>query len=251
MDLTLSASALASSVAAGIFLAAGVNLLERRVRPEAADALRLFSLWWVALALYALAGASADLTAALGVQRVEVFLVLSYVQMIAFCLGLWGLVYYLVYVLTGRRRWRAPLAVAHALYFGALLFLVTLGRPAGVMLREASVHLLFATPAVDGSLLTLLLVLPAMAASVTYLGFLVFARHPSQRLRVVLVTGGTLAWLLAIVSGEGPLASVSSPLPPVLALVSAWCITWAYHPPRWLRERLGSDDANAISGGAH
>lgn len=233
---------MASSVAAGIFLAVGLNLLERDVGRPNEDALALFAVWWVSLAIYAGAGASSDLTAALGVEAAGIFVLLGYVQMISFTLGLWGLVYYVVYTLTGRRNWRVPLAVGHAVYYGVVIFLLTLGQPFDVVLRDSGVQLVPQAPLVNAGVLSLLLIFPALVISATYLGLLSIARNASQRLRVVLITASTLAWMLAMVASEGAVVTWSASLPPVLALVSAWCVTWAYHPPRWIRRRFSPVD---------
>lgn len=245
LDMTLALSALASSVAGGIFLSAGLSLHEKQVDEGARDALTLFAVWWVGLAIYAVAGASADLTAALGVESLAFFLVVRYAQMIAFCIGLWGLVYYIAYLLTGRRAWRAPLALVYALYYAGILFALTLGRPVGVAVREWGVDLAYAAPAVDAWVLALLIVLPPLMASATYLALLLAVRSATQRLRIVLVVVGTVAWLLAMLAGAGPSQAWWSALPPVLALLAAWSVSWAYHPPAWVRRRIVMADAPA------
>lgn len=51
---------------------------------------------------------------AFGVERVELLLVVEYMQAFSLCIGLWGLMYYLAYILTGSDRFIAPLAIFYS-----------------------------------------------------------------------------------------------------------------------------------------
>lgn len=237
---TLALSALASSVAAGIFLSAGLELRSRQVgEPGAEEAMNVYSLWWMSLAIYAVAGASLTLTAALGVVALDLFVMLGYAQMISLCIGLWGLVYYVAFVLTGSRGMRVPLAIVYAAYYGILLFVITLGRPILADVTTWSTRLEAAAPVVDTAAGTLLLVLPPLVASCTYFALVFVVESPSQRFRVVLVTLGSATWLAGILAGTAPAEAWWASMPPLLALVSAWAVFWAYRPPAWVLRRLG------------
>lgn len=235
VDLTLVASSLGASVAGGMFLAAGLNVRSRAVTGEAATALHLLSLWWLGLAMFAVAGASVDLTAALGARPFELFLVFHYMRIVALCIGLWGLMYYVTFVLTGSRSVMAPLAAFYALYYAAIVFVITLGQPMGVEAAPFP-RLALAAPVVDAAAAALLLVIPPLVAAITYLALFLKAEEPTQRMRIVLVAVGTLAWLAGTVLRE---ASVATVTPIALGLLSAWAVSWAYGPPEWARRRLG------------
>lgn len=239
VEPTLLATALTASIAAGTFLAAGMNLRRADASPAAQEALALFSLWWVALAVYAVAGATLDLSAALGVSAAGPAMVLRFAQAVALCIGLWGLMYYVAFILTGRRAFLPVLAVFYALYYGAIVFYLTLGKPVAVAAEAWRARIAYESPAVTAAAGTLLLVLPPLVASATYLLVLVKAKELTRRWRIVLVALSTVAWFVAVLlrDGEGgPLGALA----PVLALLSASAITWAYRPPAWVSRRLAA-----------
>lgn len=234
MDWTLVVSALAASVASGLFLAAGLNVRGRGADAGGKRAVELFSLWWVGLATYASAGASQDMIAAFGVDVLLPFLVLRYVQVGAVCIGLWGLMYYVAYLMTGRRGLLAPLALFYGAYYGILLFVVTRGLPTGVEVRPWGSSLVFADPLLGPLGVASLLVVPPLVAALTYLVLFVWASEQMQRLRVVMVAAATLAW-----SGGTMLREFDAALlPAALGLMAGWTVSWAYVPPAWLRERM-------------
>lgn len=235
MEPTLVVSALAASVAAGLFLAAGLNLRRQEVDPAGRVALELFGLWWVGLAFYAVAGASQDMIAAFGPRPLVLFVVLRYVQMGAVCIGLWGLMYYVGYVLTGKRGLMVPLAAFYGLYYGAVLFLVTRSLPSGVEVEPWRTGLVFQNPVLGAAGVAALLVIPPLVGALTYLILYTVAREPTQRLRIILVAVATGAWSASAMTREVDWAAV---LPAVLGLLSGWTISWAYSPPEWLARRL-------------
>jgi hypothetical protein len=235
MEATLVLSSLGASVASGLFLAAGLNLQARRVAPRDQRAVDLFSLWWLGLAVYAGAGASQDLVAASGVRPFLLFLVLSYVQMVALCIGLWGLMYHVAYVVTGRRKLLIPLSAFYVAYYAAILFLVTRSLPHAVEASAWSTGLVYGDPVLDAFAIALLLAIPPLVGAGMYLLLSLQARETPQRLRILLVTGSTFAWSAAMLAREADLAAL---LPAILGILSGFSISWAYQPPAWLRRRL-------------
>lgn len=235
MEATLVLSSLGASVASGLFLAAGLNLQARKVGPEDQRALDLFSLWWLGLAVYAASGASQDLVAASGVRPFLLFLILSYVQMVALCIGLWGLMYHVAYVVTGKRRLLFPLSTFYVTYYAVILFLVTRSLPQAVEASAWRTGLVYGDPVMDAFAIALLLVIPPLVGGGMYLVLSLQAREAPQRLRILLVTGSTFAWSAAMLARE---ASWSALLPALLGVLSGFSISWAYQPPTWLRRRL-------------
>lgn len=235
MQATLVLSSLGASVASGLFLAAGLHLRARRVDPQDQRAVDLFSLWWLGLAVYAASGASQDLVAASGVRPFLLFLVLSYVQMVALCIGLWGLMYHVAYVVTGRRRLLVPLSVFYVAYYAAILFLVTRSLPQAVEADAWRTGLAYGDPVMDAFAIALLLAIPPLVGGGMYLLLSLQARETPQRLRILLVTGSTFAWSAAMLARE---AEWSALLPALLGVLSGFSISWAYQPPTWLRRRI-------------
>ncbi len=236
MEATLLVSAGAASLASGLFLATGLALLQRRVGDAGAQqALTLFAVWWIGLAIYAVAGANEDVLAAFGLEPFGVFVALRYMQIVSVCIGLWGLMYYLAFVLTGQRRLMAPLAAFYAGYYAVLLFLVTRSAPAAVEVAPWRTALVFATPLLGALAVALLLVIPPVVGAGTYLALLREAPRGAHRARIWLISLSTLAWSGSIVLRDGGLAAA---LPVVLGLLSAMSISWAYQPPSWIARRV-------------
>jgi hypothetical protein len=235
MEITLVLSSLAASIASGLFLAAGLNLRARRVSAEDQRAVDLFSLWWLGLAAYAAAGASQDLVAASGLRPFVLFLVLSYVQMVALCIGLWGLMYHVAHVVTGRRRLLLPLSGFYVAYYAVILFLVTRSLPSAVEAHAWRTGLVYGDPALDAFAVALLLVIPPLVGGGMYLLLSLQARGGAQRLRILLVTGSTFAWSAGLLAREAEWASL---LPALLGVLAGCSVSWAYQPPGWLRRRL-------------
>src|SRR5581483_10056589 len=170
MEVTLIWSAGAASVASGLFLSAGVALLKRRQRStESEQAINLFAVWWIGLSVYALGGANQDLLAAVGLTPFGLFVALRYMQIFAVCIGLWGLMYYIAFVLTGKRGLLAPLAGFYAAYYAVLLFLLTRGVPSAIAVEPWRTSLVFAQPVLGAIGVALLLVIPPLVGPTTYL----------------------------------------------------------------------------------
>lgn len=235
MDPTLVASSLGASVAAGIFLSAGLLLRGRAVAGDDALAVQTMTLWWMGLSLYALGSACIDLLVAVGADALAVVLAVHYAQIVALCIGLWGLMYHIAYLFTGNRRLLAPLAAFYALYYAALVFLLTAGRPSGVD-ADPWPRLSLADPVLAAVGIALLLAIPPLVAGGTYLTLYPKASGP-RRLRVALVSAGVVAWFLGALAREATPRSLAAPI--LLGALAACAVSWAYAPPRWARRRWG------------
>lgn len=231
IDFALAASSLGASVAAGMFLAAGLNIRQRNVSKEAEPAVQLMAVWWLGLAVFAVAGASTDLTIALGARPFTVLLAFHYARIAALCIGLWGLMFYTAYVFTGNRRLLAPLAGFFALYYAALVFFLTLGQPYGIETAPWP-RLALANPILDTVSVGVLVVIPPLVAALVYLCLYRKASDSSQRVRILFVTVGTIAWFGGSLAREANAGELWIPL--AMGLLAAWAVQWAYAPPRWL-----------------
>lgn len=241
---TLILSSMTAAIAGGVFLAAGINVRRRSVSQDAEEAVDLLSIWWVGLAVTAVAGATTDLTLSLGIEPFSFLLALHYARLIALCLAIWGLTYYVAFVFTGATKLKAPIAVGVSLYYAILLFLLTLARPAGFAL-EPLPHVELADPLVDAPLLAALLVIPAIFAGGTFLALWSKTSEMSQRARVVLVAGATQAWFGATFLRE---ARVDVPMVPLaLALLAALAALWAYSPAKRTHPASAASSLHASS----
>jgi hypothetical protein len=242
VDATLLLSSLAAAVAGGLFLSAGTRVLRRPAAGDSQQALLLFSVWWYGLSIYALGGASQDMLAAIGLTPIAVFLALRYMQMIALCIGLWGLVYYVAFLITGKRHLLAPLAAFYSLYYAVILFLVTRSVPIDVIVQNWRSEIVLADPFVNGIAVALLLAIPPLVACITYSLAYPHAAPGIQRARVVLIIASTAAWSISMLAREVDWAAM---LPLFLGIASGASIAWAYDPPAWLEKRLSERDAAA------
>jgi hypothetical protein len=235
MEPTLVANAMIGSVASGFFLWMAFRVQAQEVSPEARPAMQLFAVWWMALAVYAVAGATADLASAMGATLFGLLVAVEYMQAFALCIGLWGLMYYLAYILTGSKRLMLPLAVFYSLYYATILFFVTTGRPIAVDVDAWHARLLYETPFIDRFATALLLVIPPVVGAGTY--FAIYAQTPSRaaRYRIVALSIATLAWSVSLVARE---SNIYAALPAFVALFAAFSARWAYEPPRWVRAKL-------------
>lgn len=236
--LVLVATAIVGSVAAGFFVSVSMKLRAQPVSPDAKTAIGLFSMWWLALGLIAIVGAAQDLLAFFDVAPLEAFLALTYMQVFALCIGLWGLMYYLAYVLTGKRTLLAPLALLFAAYYGAIVFTLTIGRPMAVEFFQGQARLMYETPLVDNVALALLLVTPPLLASLTYFALSLTTRSAPHRYRATIVAFATVAWSAGMLAREAALLEV---LPALLAFAAAWAVSWAYAPPAFVKKRLHAE----------
>lgn len=235
MEPTLVANSMVGSIASGFFLSVALRLRSQRVSDDAGQAITLFALWWMALAVYAVVGASTDLLAAVGVERFEIAIAFHFMQMIALCIGLWGLMYYLAYILTGHRKLMTPLALFYAGYYAVILFMVTLGRPIGVAVESWTTRMEYAAPLLTGLGIAMLLVVPPVVAAGTYVVIYFQTESPTHRFRVAALAAATLAWCASLVFRE---ATWIDALPAVMAILSAFMVNWAYDPPKFLRAKL-------------
>lgn len=244
MTPTLLVAAALRGVAAGIYVAIGRKLTRRPVGPESALALRLFGVWWYGLAAIAALQAIPLVLAAGGWLDLPMMLALATVQVLAICVALWGLLYYLAFLFTGQRRILVPITGFYAAFAFLLFYLVAWGAPASLDVGAWSVRTVPTrepSGAVVGAFLVLLLA-PHIVGAAAYAGLWFRAETRTQRFRI-----GTLAAAVIVIFGSPALASVlgasEAPWWPwvsqLITVVASLVILGAYHPPQWARRRWG------------
>ena len=231
-------------LAAAIFAYVGYRLSRRPVSPDAQRAAELFAAWWGALAAATLTSAVQHLLAGLDRLTLPLHVVLVLFNILAICVALWGLMYYLLYVATGWNRSFWPLTFGYAWFFVMLVYVITASRPVDVGVEAWRVRTVFENP-IDPTLqwmLVLLLILPAAFAALAYLFLFLRVHDRTQRYRILLVSLSILVWFmsplvatLANVTGGAAWPIVSR----LVGLLAAWTIFLAYYPPGWVRARLG------------
>lgn len=219
-----------------------VHLLRRRVEGPSRLATRMFALWWGAFALDTLLNTLTWLAAGAGVANEVVTDILSYPALTCIVLMVWGLVYYLAYLFTGRQRLFRPLAAFYALSWVAFLALVLYLRPIGVTLGPYSGAVAYARqpPAAAEAWVALFFLLPPLLAAIAY-GFFAFrVKDASHRYRILAVSIGIFVWFTSalVLNGARPTSDVPILVGKALGLACLALILSAYVQPAWLARRL-------------
>jgi hypothetical protein len=170
-----------------------------------------------------------------------------------------GLLYYLLYLFTGREGWLWPIAGFYALAFAAGVAYVLGSGATGIAMTRWGAQTAYAGrpgPAV-GVFLGVAFLLPPILGALAHGSFFFRVKAPMARYRVGLVSLGILAWfVIAIVLGVPALADVDAVQAGgrLVTLLSILSVVAAYFPPRWVGARLGvaspeEGDAHAPRGG--
>jgi hypothetical protein len=245
MQSTLLLSTLFALVAASIYAYVGWRLSQRTVAsPEAKLAWGSFTVWWYGLAANTLIGGLLNLFGALGVTLLPLFVTATYINLLVLCLALWGLLYYLIYLFTGRSHWLVPLAIFYILYYALLVYYITASVPEGVQVERWNTSLDYRVSLTGPffAFLIALLLLPQLIGSVAYFTLYFQVSETTQKYRVLLVSWSIIIWFLsplfALVAGlaEQDWWQLASRL---IGLAAALTILMAYQPPRWLQQRYG------------
>ncbi len=242
VQATFVASAAFGVVAGVLYGAVGYLVMQRRAEGDAQVALRLFGVWWYGLSAVSLIGAAQALAVAVGSRDLSLHLALTHLYLVLICLALWALVYYLVFLFTGRTGALVPLAVAYLLYYTFLVYLVQASGPTAVATGRWRVDVEFARE-VEGPLVTILLVLlvvPQILGALAYFTLYFKVDRPDQKYRIALVSTSIVVWFgsalaVAVVgASESDAWQVASRL---IGIAAASAILAAYRPPAWVRRR--------------
>jgi hypothetical protein len=242
---TLLFGAALAILSAIIYYYVGRVLSRRRVAsPDARLAWTLFVVWWYALASSTLVGALLSLLGAFGITELPLFVTLTQVNLLAICIALFGLMYYLLYLFTGNRRLLIPLTIFYIVYYILIIYYVQARVPVGVSVGRWNATLDYEQPA--GGLLfalaLLLLIFPQVIGSLAYFSLYFRVKDPTQRYRILLVSWSIIIWFmssfLASISGlsQQNWWQITSRL---IALCASLMILLAYDPLPWIRRRLG------------
>jgi hypothetical protein len=242
---TLLFGALLSILCAGIYYYVGRVLSQRHASSDHARlAWQMFIVWWYALAATTFSGALLSLLGAVGIVGLPLFVAVTIVNQLATCVALFGLMYYLLYLFTGRRNLLAPLALFYVAYYGLLIYYVQASDPVRVSVERWRTMLVYANQ-ITGPLYIfalLLLVFPQIIGSFAYFMLYFRVKNPTQKYRVLLVSWSIIIWFLsaflASISGlsEFDWWQVTSRL---IGFGAASTILLAYQPPVWIKQRFG------------
>lgn len=243
MEGTLAAATAFALVATALYARVGLQHATRAVSAQNRRAVRMFGTWWLALAGVTLLGGVNTLLASIDASPLALLSAVLYVQLLLICVGLLGLLHYLVFLFTGRDL-ALPLGAVYAAYFIALVAVIAQAHPIDVNVGRWSATVVYEHPlaSTSSTLLLALLVLPQIVGAVAYLTVAFRVREATQRFRIVLVSVSIIVWfgssLLASARGLSG-ADWWQVLSRALGLAAALATFVAYNPPRVLTERWG------------
>jgi len=230
---------------AGIYYYVGDRLGRRRVNtPDVRLAWVLFVVWWHALALVTAVGGIQNIMIAIGISNLALFLTLTQLSLLATCVGLFGLLYYLIFLLSGKSRSIVPLTIFYVGYYALLSYYINLLTPIGITLGRWTATLQYQRP-ISGplfSVVLILLVFPQILGSFAYFTIYFRVRDSTQKYRVLLVSVSIFLWFGSAFAGSAAGVStfdwwqIASRL---ISFAAALTILAAYRPFAWIRKRLG------------
>jgi hypothetical protein len=245
-----------SVVSGVVYVMVGFQVGKRDVSDEARPAMRAFQVWWFGLAALVGGAAIFQVLQVLGYHGLP--LALGFVNLIVdLILGAFaGLVYYLLYLYTGRRAVGWPVAMFYLALLVIVQTLLILMRPVGFGVPVGGGQATFldaegerAIPTNNAylSALGLAFVLPPLAAAIAY-SLLYFRVHdPISRFRVGTVSLTLIAWFSTSLVGQlfhlttnadGTTNLAWNLLSMSISLAASIIIYGTYRMPGWLRSRL-------------
>jgi hypothetical protein len=238
---TLLFGALLSILSAVIYYYVGTVL--RRRHSSSADtrlAWRLFVVWWYALAASTFSGAALSLLGAFGIVGVPLFITITLMNLLATCVALYGLMFYLLYLFTGNRKLIGPLSLFYIAYYAFLVYFVEASSPIGVNVGRWSATLAYQNQ-IRGPLFLIalsLLVFPQIIGSLAYFTLYFRLKTATQKYRIVLVSWSIIIWFLsAFLASISGLAQYDwwQILSRLIGLSASLTIMFAYQPPVWIK----------------
>lgn len=245
-------------VASLVYLMVGFIVLQRDVEPHDRPALVGFGLWWIGLGIvgfYSIPFGLGLELAAMGMVAVRFVL---YTLFPLLFVALAGLLFYLLYLYTGKRT-----VLPAVVTFYAALLLVTLwlvegfGPYIGVDPETGELAVLYQRehPAWVTFAFGLALILPPLAAATAY--FLLFFRVEDRlaRYRIAMVSLGILVWFgyslfaatLRFITDGGAQTIVGRSISQSLGLLSSLMVLAAFLPPPPVRRWLGLGEGRPVA----
>lgn len=240
--LTLAASAtLALATAAG-FCTVGAVLGRASVGDGGRSAWAFFRTFWFSAAIIFATQGLGSLAGALGIVGFPLLQALDEVSSPFYCLAAAGLLYYVLYLLTGRARLLPVILTYYLALLVALRWVVASAGRTGIVVTDWQVNFTYTTP-LQGPLYTAVVALiagPLLLAIVAYGGLWFRVREPALRYRIACVSIGLLVWI-ATEAFSYTSGIASTPAGEIVrravALGSTVLVLAAYQPPRFARER--------------
>lgn len=203
MAATLVANAALDLATVLLFTYVGVLALRRSTDDHAQLAQRMFAVWWFSVAAVMLLAGLPTLLSAIGVEDVTLATTSTYVTAVALAIALWSLLYYLVYIYTGRRSALWTLAVPYAAFFVFELYYFSSYGQRHLETTAWSVRIVGERDPASWITITfgIALAVPVLLIVAGYAGLYMRTRDDEIRRRIALVSTGFLLWFGAVLVG--------------------------------------------------
>lgn len=255
VSATLLAAALVAFLSAAAYGTIAWQIRKRApADPHDQWALDHFVLWWAATAANILVAGLLYVAAAFDRITLAMQLADSLLQRVVLAVSLWGLLTYLLYLVTGKRygRLTGVLYTAHAAFMVAVILY---SRPSGVIVGAWRTDLTYGTEPtriLDLVNLVLIVLLPVFAC-IAYLIIgirLPKGEHAEQRYRAIIVSTALIFWwTVAVTAGQRALLELEwlQLVNRALGLCAALAIVLAYNPPSMIRRRWVRHASNPLN----
>lgn len=242
---TLLFGATLAFLCAGIYFYVGRVLSQRQQTSSGANmAWLMFVTWWFALALATLLGGILSLLGAFGIIGLPLYTTIFIMNWLTTCIALMGLMFYLMYLYTGKTSLIWPIGIFYFLYYGMIVYFIEASDPIGVTINRWNTSLEYEN-VIRGPLfyVTLfLLVSPQIIASLAYFVLFFRVKSKTQRYRILLVSWSIIIWFLSSflvsISGQSQ-QDWWQVISRLIGLIAALTILFAYQPPSWIKRRFG------------
>lgn len=258
-------------VATGVYSLVGVVVGRRAVSDESRVANRAFQAWWFGLAIitlytplnYLLDAVNLGAHGYYFLARLFIFLFL----IVGIVVAIGSLVYYLLYVYTGRPGIFWPVAIYHYLLLIFLMLLIVWAHPVsfgpvpdGPNPVDCEPRAICMENSLQGSpasrWLGLSIILPILLSAIAYFGLYFRVDGREQKYRIAMVAGAIVFWfgsslVASFVPGTfetvGGLVEETTLnrwvfwtqiISPSISLSAALAVLMAYRPPGWIRARI-------------
>lgn len=200
---TIFVSALVEAAAGLAFLYAGFAFWRSRAPGARGVAAGAFALWWTLAGAYDLLSSVLDALSGLGALTLGTVVAMHTGQVALGSLSLAALVYYLLYLFTGRRRWVIPIVALYVLTGIAGLLYDARRQPVAILDTDWRTDVVYAVPpdAMRPTFAAILL-LPPILGGLAYAGLSRRARDAAARRRMVLLGIALAGWFTAALVAE-------------------------------------------------
>lgn len=252
MNETLLLAAIIGLGTAILYGFVGRTVARRQVSERNRLANTLFATWWYALSVSTIITAGLSVAYYLGKQDLSLHFTATLLNVLVICVALWSLLFYMIFLFTGKNGVVGPLAVAYVLYFFFLVYFLLENQAVGVKTDGWTTELDFAreTRGFLFGLVLVLLVFPQILAGLALVGFSLGLQDFERRLRAIIVGVSIVVWFGSAFAGTllGVVNTVGwQVFSRFVGLAAATAVLLAYRPPRPVRAWIAGRKAKGTT----